>query len=56
MRSSKDRCVECGGPAGHRLVCDDCAEKHGYGANDNRERVTFSDDVDPASREGVEHG
>ncbi|CAM5515975.1 hypothetical protein [Sphingobium scionense] len=49
-----DTCVECTAPAGHTLICDKCAAEKGY-ANDNRARVDFVDDVDPAAREEVGH-
>ncbi len=44
-------CAECGGPhPNEKGVCANCEVEHGY-ANNNRARVVFSDDVDPASRE-----
>ena len=44
-------CAECGGPhPNDKGVCSHCEVEHGY-ANDNRARVDFVDDVDPAARE-----
>lgn len=42
---SEDTCIECGGPAPHKLICAACLP--GYGEK-------LVDDVDPASREPKE--
>ena len=49
-----NRCAFCGDSANYRLLCEQHAREDAEitAMNDNRARVEFSDDVDPASREG----
>ena len=48
-----NRCAFCGDSANYRLLCEQHAREDAEitAMNDNRAKVEFSDDVDPASRE-----